>query len=495
MNKYTDRILLIILGLLTPFMILIILFILLYFIPFIKREFASAWYLSIAISFLIGIFLRKIRFLSIPLFIATLSLLVFTGYREYNKKHKKNILLNHTTNWKNPEHSSSIPFFVHSSGHIYIKTELLGEKKYLVFDTGADNCALNEKYNTSNILKTSNITDSQAKKNKVQYFTLDSLSLGELNFKQLSYGSLKKKIWGSKCGIFYKQDSVAGILGNNVINNFVWDIDMIKHTMQISDQPFKEKTTSAKVVPLINIGMGWNVEIQIDGKLKKVKLDSGSNGILSLKDSIHFPKTYTNLISKVSKSKGIFSYMDCDGNEIKIDTTESSINKRNISRRVFADLYIADTIYKNTLVSDNKPIDLIGIPIFWEYERVVLDFLSKKMYLINPTKSKNSFQLSKKSINGRSAMKIESIKKNGYFESSFNKVLLINTQSKKTKDTVIFKFIGKMKCYAHQINSKSIKMDSIIGMGTVLNTSIAGPINLKLNDFKPLNYTKLWNDL
>ena len=130
---------------------------------------------------------------------------------------------------------------------------------------------------------------------------------------------------------------------------------------------------------------------------------------------------------------------------------------------------------------------------------MVLDFLSKKMYLINPTKSKNSFQLSEKSKNKRSAMKIESIKKNGYFESSLNKALLIETQSKQSKDTVIFKFIGKMKCYA-QIISKSMKIDSITGVGTVFNKNLlnknkTGPINLNINDFQPLNYIDLWNDL
>ena len=136
MDKYTDRILLIILGLLIPFMILVILATISIFIPIIKMNmtFSIIWYLSIAISFLIGIFLRKIRVLSITLFISVLSLLLLSGYKEYNKKHKKNILLNHTVNWENPEHSTAIPFFVHSSGHIYIKSEFLGEKKYLFFD-------------------------------------------------------------------------------------------------------------------------------------------------------------------------------------------------------------------------------------------------------------------------------------------------------------------------------------------------------------------------
>jgi len=43
---------------------------------------------------------------------------------------------------------------------------------------------------------------------------------------------------------------------------------------------------------------------------------------------------------------------------------------------------------------ENALHNIIGIPLFWEYERVVLDFKSNKMHLIQKTKANKTKSIS-----------------------------------------------------------------------------------------------------
>jgi hypothetical protein len=215
-------------------------------------------YIPIVLSITLIIIFRKKEAFYIPLIITTLAVSIVFGINQT----EANIPKFNQISWNTNNHNTTVPFFVHPSGHIYIKTTLLGEDKYLLFDTGADFSLLNEKYRDSNLLATLKMTDSQDITNESDFFTIDKLPIGEVELKNLQYGTMKKETWGH-CGILKNQDSIAGILGNNVINNFVWDIDMVNHTIKIRDQPIMKDIDDAKVIPLIRNGKSWDVRFKL----------------------------------------------------------------------------------------------------------------------------------------------------------------------------------------------------------------------------------------
>ncbi|KAA5827723.1 hypothetical protein FPF71_02480 [Algibacter amylolyticus] len=392
---------------------------------------------------------------------------------------KKNKLVNDVKpiiEWTNTNHKQTLPFFVAETGHLYLKTIFNSEEKYLLFDTGMDITSLHEKYNNSEAIDSLNVKSSQAIKQDVAIHKLYSLSFGDLNLKNIGYGAMSKETW-SDCGIFPNQDSIAGILGNNVINNFVWDLDMVNREVTIQDKSFIDNSISnKKIIPLIRSNMGWKVNIQLNGKKKKVKFDSGNASILNITDGIQLAKTYTYPITNAGRSKGVFSYLNCEGKEVKIDSSDIKYQQK---RSVFVNLKVGDTAYKDAYVIDKSASNLLGIPLFWEYERVVLDFLSKKIYLINPVNKINDYQISTKSKNTLMSVKVEAISKTGYYDVYKKEEIKLITKNKTTlNDTIEYYFKGKMRIYASlNLIEKRINIDSIIGKGYTLNLKTDESIN------------------
>ncbi len=426
----------------------------------------------IVINFSLAFIFRKYRLYSIFIFVVSFALCFFLFYKAITDlSHlKQNRWMAYTTKWENKNHIIDVPFFVHPTGHIYLKAEINSEEKYLVFDTGADYTVINEKYNDTLSIDSILGTSSQARKSKMSIHRLDSLSFGDLRFNKLPYSALRKEAW-EDCGIFKNQDSIAGILGNNVINNFVWDFDMVNRKVQIRDSSFVGRLGKVREIPLVYNGMGWVLDIWLNEEKKKIKLDSGSSYILNLTDSISIAKTYTYPIVNAGKSKGIFSYKDCLGNEIKVDSSKTTRQ----ARKVFANLKIADTTYKDAYIIDKSKSNLLGIPLFWEYERVVLDFLSKKMYLINPVKNSNKYQISATSRRSLKVTKLQAIVDNGFYTINYIQPITIKTILRQTKDTLSFTFQDKVKVFAsldfgdENKALKGITFDSILGKGYLKN--------------------------
>ncbi|MBJ6369067.1 pepsin/retropepsin-like aspartic protease family protein [Snuella sedimenti] len=474
MKKFQDILLNVLFGILTVIIILllsIIIFVLIFdFSRGIEKILIAG--ASILLSLLLVFLFKKEKMYgAIVLMVssAMASFLCYNGVLDIISE-KRNVWMNYTTLWKNENHAISMPFFVSPTGHIYLKVKINGEKKYLSFDTGSLSTVLHEKYIASKLMDTIVATSSQARNDKMSVHKLDILSLGDLTFRKLTYTALKKDAWDS-CGIFYNQDSIAGIIGRNIINNFVWDFDMVNHKVYVKDNPYLDSITNSRIVPLSRLGMGWCIDVIVNNNKKKVILDSGNNMILNITDTIKVAKTYTYSITNAGKSKGIFSYLDCNGNAVKIDS--NSINK-SAKRRVFANLGIADTLYKETFVVDRSTSNLLGVPLFWEYERVVLDFINKKMFLVNPVKRTNVNQISVRSRKELWKTKLDALSQSGYYEIYYKEAIKIKTKTKFTLDTMVFSFKGKTKVFGTVILNKSdqvetFEVDSIKGRGYIRN--------------------------
>jgi hypothetical protein len=202
---------------------------------------------------------------------------------------------------------------------------------------------------------------------------------------------------------------------------------------------------------------------------------------------LNLPKPYTYPLINASKKRGVFSYTKCDSTQNK---------KTHKSNRKFS---IADTTYTDVYVTDNSKSSLLGIPLFWEHERVVLDFLSKKMYLVTPTKQLKKFSISNISASQRISARIGMIKHEGYFENTYKNQIKITSQE--TKDTLAYKFNGPVKYYVNIDKKDRFILDSIVGKGTLLghkNTSINDalekPIHITMENHNLLDLKKHLSD-
>ncbi|WP_111709831.1 hypothetical protein [Lutibacter citreus] len=346
-------------------------------------------YISSFLSFIFVLFFIKKK----KYFYSTITILLLITLLNFlinNSKHNhSNLFSEHLTTWSNTEHTTTIPFYSSESGHIYLKAKIGNETKYIAFDTGAELCGFNEKYNVlkNDTLFIMPIIDSNGKKNKMKIHKLKNLSFGALAFKKNHFVSMSSDIWEKKCGIFYNQDSIAGVLGNNIINCFVWDFDMLNKTVSISEKTKLQNISKAVIIPLNEIDKkNWVVKIKINGEKKKVILDSGCDATLFIKDTLNISKNYKYLISS-NTSKGLFSYKDCME---KNDSTEVLFKNKKTTRNIFVNLKIDNTLFKDILIKDSSSNNLLGVPLFWEFERVVLNFPNKMMYLFNKNNDTNT---------------------------------------------------------------------------------------------------------
>lgn len=261
----------------------------------------------------------------------------------------------------------SFPFYSTDNGWILIETQLKNEKKYLIFDTGATTTFLNEKYITSEIVEQEEIKDAKGKIHKSVSFKLNNFSLGDKLF-------LDGGVYNSISQGQFKNDSIVGILGNNIINSYVWDFDMVNKNVTISKNNFNKKFDEVIEIPLEKNGMDWSIKVLIGNENKNLIFDTGCDDILALKDTLINPNIPTS-------------------NEHKITFERLTIGKVSLE----------NVFVKHKLNIINN---LIGIPLLWEYKRVTLDFINQKIYLYDKISSIN-----KNNITNRSKKIIEEFKK------------------------------------------------------------------------------------
>jgi len=384
MNKRFKQLSQIILGFVT---IIIITLLILFFWTFLGNEASNflgpfLLYISAFFSFILVLFFKKKKVYFYSSIIFIVFIIGLNGFHNY----RNNIYTEHSVFWNNSEHSTTIPFYTLPSmeGLIYIKVNIDDKLKYLLFDTGAGITGIDKKLNIVENDILINLRDSNKKTGKLKKGILNQLFIGDLNFKNLDCILLEQSIWDNENGIFFDTDSIGGVLGNNIINSFVWDFNMKKRTIKISDKKFSDTSLKAHNISLVKSGKRWKVNIKINQTQKNVTLDSGSYTSLTITDSI---KNLMDLDITRTPSLGLFS---------SLDTIKKS-NKDLNQRLIFANIGVSKALFKEALIVSPGKSNLLGIPLFWEYDRVILDFIGQKIYLFNESSPKSDFSITNKS--------------------------------------------------------------------------------------------------
>ena len=205
--------------------------------------------------------------------------------------------------------------------------------------------------------------------------------------------------------------------------------------VSITKNKFEENIVNIDTIPLIKGNNEWFVETFINGRKEKLIFDTGCDEFIVLKKGL------------ISEKKIKYSLK---GNKEIIINKYANIEINNSIR--FDDIYIKD----NAKTINN----LLGIPLLWQYDRVVLDFVTGNIFLIHINDNDLSYNIRNKNKTKFAYDILKSITLNGYYEHLKRK-LKIKYFNRVLNDTLECVSIERPKWYGKQ-KGESIKIDSIV---------------------------------
>jgi len=331
----------------------------------------------IMISFLLLRLFRKKRFLSNTQFSLTI-LFTISFYILINISNNYNI---HKASWESYQDYFNVNFVVGKEGHLYLKAKINNKNGLFLFDTGADISLVNEKllpenYDEERFLT---LTDSKGIKQKKRIVKLDSFRLGSIKIKNIKMYPADSSSWTDSKGTFFKNDSVIGVIGNNIIKNYVWDFNMVEKTVTISkSRKYCNNIPDSNAVDLISSDNSWYIPVLINDTQKKLTLDFGCSSPINISDTISLKRKF-NIKGMTYKQNSLSAFNHLNPNK----KSESDIN--------FVDVSFGTNKFRRIKCFEKTESDLFGIPFIWSFERVVLNFNHDKAYFISRSDSVGKF--------------------------------------------------------------------------------------------------------
>ncbi len=248
-------------------------------------------------------------------------------------------------------------------GRIYIRTSINNKEGGLLFDTSSKSSYLAN--SLINHVRKSNTGISNGKQN---LFDITEVK------KLFSSSTLKGHT-----------NNCMGVIGNNIIEKYIWDFDFVNMSVTISDNILLvDNKSDYKKIKLSNTKKGIiQLPVKINEKESKLKFDSSLAFPLIINKDIYPPtKNYVTLLNTSAMSMDISEYPD-----EKID-----FDFKNIE-------FGGYTFNSSVLGIKENNTNRIGISFWHEFNRVVLDGRNGYMYLLDKRRSHLASQYSATFIN------------------------------------------------------------------------------------------------
>jgi hypothetical protein len=351
-------------------------------LPFAIFNLSKVLYLFTAgiLCIIFSIALRKSRILSISNLLSCVFILsaivIIVKIQNINKTEK--------VIWNSPNESFTVNFIVGKQGDIYLDAKINDTTGLFLFDTGYDLSAVNEKFVTDENMKlhpytTSDVNGIKQTKNvfKVKWFVL-----GAIEIKRLHVYPADSITWTSPKGIYYKKDSILGIIGNNIISKFIWDFDLINKRVTVSNKKtYCNTIPGSMAINLVSKDNHKEIAVRINEEKKMLTLDFGSVFPIVISDSIPNQKVFGKKDFYSQEISGALNHLDStDGRDRNID---------------FVDIKLGAYEFKQIECFEKAKTDLLGLPFIWAFKRVVIDFMNSKVYFISENDSASDLGVNK----------------------------------------------------------------------------------------------------
>jgi len=276
---------------------------------------------------------------------------------------QRKVLFDVNTSHKNFRETLS---FQNPHGMIIIPVVIEGHTYNFLFDTGAVTVISRELLERFNFEPSfnSNISDAAGAVKELGFYTIPTLQLGAVRFDNVTAATVD-------LGKFEKMLCVKldGVFGTNIMRLCNWKIDYKNSQLTFSDKKIKPEWKATTVKFAENYSGSPMLLQYIAGKSFYSTLDTGSNGGISLSDSIYFKSR------KAGKLKAFKSYG-------KSSMTALSDHDDTVEHIVVIDsIYIGDRLFKNRMVDVQPEGLLTGNGFLKEFDQVVIDWIKKRIYL------------------------------------------------------------------------------------------------------------------
>jgi hypothetical protein len=270
--------------------------------------------------------------------------------------------------------------FRYEKGLIVVEASIDNEPYNFIFDTGAstiidDDFAEKVKYKKIGIQKSN---DSRGKSKNKKVVKIKKVSIGGIGFSDIvtSISDLDR-LKNTTCIDF------VGVIGANVMNKSVWQIDYEKKIITLTDSKDSLiQSSSRKIFDFHAEGKKTpKIRLTINGKyIDEISLDTGSSGGLDLPEK-HLKEigTTNKFITRNAMVSGLHSE--------SMETSKKTI----IPKLAFG----KDAEIENSCISFNKilPIALVGndflqdylVTIDWKYQEIILVPTQKNKNLVDST--------------------------------------------------------------------------------------------------------------
>ena len=352
-----------------------------------------------------------------------------------------------------------MPFTVGKSGRIYLEATVNDTTGLFVFDTGSGQCIIHETL-VKNAVETSEdfmLTDAQGISQPKKRIFVDRFQVKDIVSTNVLFWPADSTTWHRK-GIFEDRKEVAGVIGNTFLTNFVWDFDMVNHTVTLARSvKALEEINNETALPFHQIDHNWNLPVTINGDEKLVTLDFGCIAPLLLRDTIPLDKKKIHGWSKTTLGTA-FAH-----------TLADSVQKDTLFHFLAENVSLGNQSFDSVMCHEQTHVNVLGMPFIWAFERVVLDYPGKKIYLINRQTEAGKFDVRTISQRYRASMKSENFKagEKGYFKlhTKYHADFIVPAHTE-SEDTVKEKYrvYGKARYWGRSMQD----LDSIQCMDSVL---------------------------
>lgn len=270
----------------------------------------------------------------------------------------------------NKDYMETIPFELRQ-GIIIVKGKIKGKTYEFIFDSGGINLIAKDIAAELGLKGdfSSKTNDSQGNSTQIDYFTLDKVQLGVIDFAETAFGIVDFSQLNDVSCLELK-----GMIGANLMRHAIWEIDYQQQVIKFSNrQQNFDIPTSAINIPFTMDNLGSpNIEMTLLGKVeKKVELDLGATGSIKLRQELltHLQQKQPNtkvITGQGQLSAGLFGYGAAETSSFA-KVAEIASNQFQLKNKVVT--------FKDTDQSS------LGNEIFKNY-RFILDWLQQEAIFI-----------------------------------------------------------------------------------------------------------------